>query len=322
MLAKGLKTRFERWLRHRLPRQPGPVVLSRRRLFILPTRFGYGYVVLIVLMVLGATNYANSMAFALAFLLAGIGLVAMYHTHANLARLEVDVTPPQPGFAGQKLHFALRLKNASQRPRYALRAGFTEASEGRAVDVPAHSSAHVALHVPAPQRGWLELPRFTISSEFPLGLFHAWAWVELDTRALVCPAPAGNALFPIGGGTRSGTRATTGFGMDEFAGLRAYRVGDPIRAVHWKSLARQADPLVKEFAAHIGGELWLTWDTLPGLETEARLSQLTRWLLAADARHQPYGLQLPGFSRAPALGNTHRRACLQALALYGLPDQP
>lgn len=318
MRAPRLKTLFEGWLHRRLPRRPGPVTLSRRRLFILPTRFGYGYLFLVALVVLGATNYSNSMAFALAFLLAGIGLVAMYHTHANLAGLEIDVAAPEPGFAGQDACFELRLINPSPRARYVLRAKLPGAPAAAAIDIPARASARTRLRIAASRRGWLPLPRFTLASEFPLGLFHAWAWIELDVRALVCPRPLGTAALPIQGGAHNGADNGTRPGVEEFVGLRAYRVGDPIRWMHWKSLARLAAPQVKEFTAASGNELWLAWDALPHLDTEARLSQLTRWLLVADGQHRAYGLQLPDLHRLPARDAAHRRACLQALALYGL----
>jgi hypothetical protein len=40
--------------------------------------------------------------------------------------------------------------------------------------------------------------------------------------------------------------------------------------------------------------LWLDWAQLPGLDTEARLSQLTRWVLEADRLGLGYGLNLSG----------------------------
>ena len=52
--------------------------------------------------------------------------------------------------------------------------------------------------------------------------------------------------------------------------------------------------------------------------TEACLSQLTAWVLHADAHGLHYGLELPGMRLEPAGGPAHRDACLRHLALFGL----
>jgi uncharacterized protein (DUF58 family) len=54
------------------------------------------------------------------------------------------------------------------------------------------------------------------------------------------------------------------------------------------------------------------------MNTEARISRLTRWVLEADAAGMAYGLRLPSTVIAPASGATHRTQCLEALAL--LPE--
>ena len=81
---KFMRRRIDAWIFTRLKRMPGPVEVSRRRVYIPLARYGYGYGLLLFTMLMGAMNYSNSMAFALTFLLSGLGLVAMHHTHGNL----------------------------------------------------------------------------------------------------------------------------------------------------------------------------------------------------------------------------------------------
>jgi uncharacterized protein (DUF58 family) len=64
---------------------------------------------------------------------------------------------------------------------------------------------------------------------------------------------------------------------------------------------------------------WLDWHALPaGMPAEARLSRLCAWLLAAGDEAE-VGLRLPGVEIRPAHGAGHRRACLEALALWRAP---
>jgi len=57
------------------------------------------------------------------------------------------------------------------------------------------------------------------------------------------------------------------------------------------------------------------WDSLPELDGETRLSQLTRWCLDAAAESR-LRAQLPGCTLALGTGEAQLRACLEALALY------
>jgi uncharacterized protein (DUF58 family) len=315
-----LRRRFELWLATRTPRVPGPWVVNRRRVYILPTRYGYGYALLVLVMLLGAMNYSNSMAFALSFLLAGLGLIAMHHTHGNLVNVALDQTRTTPVFAGDNARFGVEVSNPTRAARYALSASWRREAVLDTRDVPHSGHTRLELPLPAPRRGWLPAPRFAVFTEFPLGLFHAWTWVELDMACLVYPKPAprGEQAPPSAGG--SGQRVSRQRGQEDFAGLRGYQRGDAMRAIHWKSLPKHRLPMVKQFAGTVERELWLDWDALPpNWDVERRLSQLARWVLDADAAGQAYGLRLPGQVRAPAQGELHRHECLKALALLELP---
>ena len=60
---------------------------------------------------------------------------------------------------------------------------------------------------------------------------------------------------------------------------------------------------------------------LRSLDEEARLSQLARWVVDAEAHGERYGLTLPGMQLGPDRGPEHRHRCLAALALFGLEER-
>ncbi len=313
-----LRRRVNAWIATRTPRVPGPWVIGRRRVYIVPTRYGYGYGVLLLVMLLGAMNYSNSMAFALTFLLAGLGLLTMHYTHGNLVNIAVRASRVAPVFVGDTARFPLSLDNPSTNPRYALAATWAEVPATSHGDVASQASVDLSLSLPAQKRGWLPAPRFAVETEFPLGLFHAWTWVELEMTCLVYPRPAPRGERPPAANGGTGTRSGAKTGQEEFAGLRGYQRGDSSRSIHWKSLPKLRTPMVKQFAETLEKELWLDWDSLPpGWNVEQRLSQLTRWIIDADGEGRAYGLRLPGSVRAPARGEVHRHDCLKSLALFG-----
>lgn len=314
--VRVVRARIDAWVLGRVRREAGPVLVRRTRVYIVPTRFGYGFALMAFVMLLGAMNYSNSMAYALTFLLAGIGLVSMHHTHANLVNVALRAGRAGPVFAGENVHFEVMVDNPARRARFSLSAGWARQPTQSAIDVPAEGSASLTLSAPARQRGWLPATVFSVSTDFPLGLFHAWTWAELDMAALVYPSPAARGEPPPASAGGSGSSAGAASGQDEFAGLRGYQAGDTLRSIHWKSLPKTQQLMVKQFSDTTENDLWLDWHAVPGLAPEARLSQLARWVLDAEEGHRSYGLKLPGVRIGPSRGERHRHECLKALALH------
>jgi uncharacterized protein (DUF58 family) len=300
----------------------GAIVLGHRRVFIVPGRLGLFFGAALLILLVGSINYALSLGFALTFLLAGMGIAGMVQTTRNLARLTVRAARAEPVFAGELARFHVVLDNAADydRPEIVLR--HLESDAQRRVDVGPGAAADAELAVPAARRGWLPLGRVMLETRFPVGLFRAWSTVRPDSRCLVYPRPEPGALPPRSPSAQAGGGRAHAQGSDDFSGLRAYLPSDSPRHVAWKSAARSEDMLTKQFAGEATAELWLDFAALPAtLGLEARLSRLAGWVIAAERGGAHYGLRLPGREIAPGRGESHRAACLEALALYEAPAE-
>jgi uncharacterized protein (DUF58 family) len=306
------------WVSLRKPERE-PVALDRRRIYILPTRKGLLFAVMLLVMLLASMNYSNSMGFALTFILTGISLTAMQQCHRNLLGVMVASGGAEPAFAGGTARFAVRLANPGSIGRYAIKT--SAAGQGATANLPAGGSQKVTLELPAPRRGELALGQVTVHTTFPLSLFQAWTVTFLDAKAIVYPRPAESAIASSWTCADAGSGAPPAPGQDDFQGLRPYRHGDSPRHIDWKAFARAHTPLVKEFTGARADVRWLDWDSLAGIASESRLSMLCRGVLDAEAESAHYGLRLPGLSIAPGNGARHRQRCLEALALFDAPSQ-
>jgi uncharacterized protein (DUF58 family) len=297
------------------------VVLTQRRIFILPTRTGYFFAFVLVLLLIASINYSLSLGFLLTFLLAGIGGMSMLHTFRNLARLSISPGRVEPVFAGESARFALVFANPAM-PRFALgikRAQIRDA-EPEFADLGEDATTTVRVPVRAERRGRLTCGRLEIFTEYPVGLFHAWSYVDFGQHCLVYPRPdSGGGALPMHA-SRGGEGNIPIRGDEEFQSLRAYRAGDTPRQIAWKALARGQGLLVKEFGSTTSADLWLDYQSLEGLGVEERLSRLTWWVMEAERMLVPYGLKLPEKSIRPSMGVQHRDACLEALALSGFAE--
>jgi uncharacterized protein (DUF58 family) len=294
-------------------------VLRHRRVYILPTRIGWLFGATVGILLVGSINYALQLGFALTFLLAGMGLVGMVHTTRNLARLSVSAGRVEPVFAGEAAQFRLHLENLEPHDRPAILVRHLASAAQIVLDLGRRAVAEAILSVPATKRGWLPLGRVMLETRFPLGLFRAWSYAEPDVRCLVYPRPERASLPVPSAASDAGAARAQAQGNDDFSGLREYQPQDSPRHVAWKAVARSDTMLTKQFAGAAGTELWLDWAALPPtMETEQRLSRLTGWVIAAELSGARYGLRLPGSALAPDRGESHRAACLQALALHGI----
>ena len=298
------------------PRAPEawPVKLDRRRVYVLPTRFGLFFAALLFAMLLGALNYNNNPALLLALLLATTGLASLMAAHLQLSGLQADALSAEPVAAGNTLQVHLALSTADSRVRRGLqlRGNDTTAS----IPLLSAKQAVVAtFHLQTHRRGWLDLGRLRLSTTQPLGLALAWSWIWPETPLLVYPAPElQGPPLPMGEGHASHARLHPS--GDDLHHLRGYRSGDARRAIAWKPSARRDTLLVREHEQPLAMEVALEWRALAALAHEQRIRRLAHWVDLAEREGRRYRLQLPDQPViGPGQGAAHRHLCLRALAL-------
>ncbi len=316
--ARSMERWAAAWARRRQGADTHSVALGRRRIYILPTRFGIVFGAMTFAMLLGSLNYGVNLGFTLTFLLAGLGLVVMHHCHNNLLGTRIRFLGAAPVFAGEHAEFRIGVSNETATPRYDIELVHRGHVVGP-VDIREGGNEVLRLDIPTERRGWAALDRFGVATRHPGRLFRAWTWIHMDARCLVYPRPETRSR-PLPPSTGSGSGNDPTRGDDDFAGLRNAAPGDPPQRIAWKAYARNDELMLKQFAGGNHEPCMLDWDLLPDLDTEARLSQLARWCLDADAEGRSVGLRLPGTNIELGSGPKHLAECLAALALFETPS--
>jgi uncharacterized protein (DUF58 family) len=292
------------------------LTLHPRRIYILPTRAGLVAAGLLFVMLLAGLNYNNSLALLLCFMLSGVVVVSMHECHRTLNGLKLVSAQVESTFALREGELLLGFQNETLRPRRALRLRVAAVKPKR-FDLQAHESLLARIGYQALRRGRQPIDRLHLSTDAPLGLFRAWTWLHLPLEALVYPQPL--ALQPLPDATselRSDDRARRLQGEEEWAWLRPFQDSDPPRSIAWKAYARGGPLLVAQYDAPTGAHRVLSLQRLSELPLERALSQLAEWVLACERYGENYALELPGRAVPAGHGLAHRRACLEALALY------
>jgi uncharacterized protein (DUF58 family) len=318
-MRQAFINRLRAWAARRHGRDSLPLTISRRRIYILPTRVGLMLAFTLTAMLIAGLNYNSNLGLAFAFLMAGVGLVTMHHCNRNLLGLQVDVTAEVDAFAGREASFEFVLRNDSNVDRRDIEIRCLDSGATRCVA--AKSSEPVVVAIPVPRRGVTRVAQFELRTLYPFGWFHAWTYVQGSLTAHVAPAPRGNRTVPAAEGSGHASRSEMR-GDEDFAGLRTYQPGMPLKHMAWKVLARGGDAAVRSYTSLAAQPEWLEWSSLEDQDMETRLSQLCLWVLESDAAQRVYGLRIPGREIPPSRGTAHRFACLRALAVHGLAEPP
>jgi uncharacterized protein (DUF58 family) len=295
----------------------GQAKLAGGKIYIIPTRAGLVFAIGLTAMLLGSLNYGSNIGLAFTFLFGSIAMVGMIYTWRNLLDLRIETVDAAPIFVEQPTSFTVRLSDTRGLERASITVATVDKIDAPAVDISALGNADVELY-PTPQhRGKYNLGKLVISSTYPLGIFYAWGYANTTASVIVYPAPTKaqhwRPTVRFVPALRGGAR---GVGVEDFIGLRPYRIGDSLKHLDWKALARERGLVTRQFGGDRQEEIWLDWNAVGPGTTEERLSRLCRLVLDAISLHLSFGLKLPNDVVPSAAGDAHKHYCLTKLALF------
>ena len=294
--------------------------LDHRRLYIFPSKAGFGFLALVLALWLLATNFENNLIFMLCFLLLAFWVVSIHFTHGTLSGLQVKPVRGESVFKGDAATVELCFSQSRARRREQVTLCF-EGGEPLMITLNKAGDTFVTLLAPTNRRGYLEPGRLAIESVYPVGLMRVWTFLRFRFDAAVYPAPVPDMSRQStrGGSGEGHYHGTTG--SDDYVGLKTFEAGESLRHVAWKQYAREQGLWSKQYGDPVNSRVWVDWDDYAGLDTEQRLSRMAWQVCECESAGKVYGLRLPGVELSPDQGSSHRRSALRSLALYGIEDE-
>ncbi len=161
-----------------------------------------------------------------------------------------------------------RLVNASQLAR---------AKEHPVPALAPGATVEVEVQAEALKRGVVHSQGVTVGRTDPLGLLRSLARMPQRSNFIVLPRRYALPPLNLPGSRRyqpGGVTLATSVGdSEEFVGLRDYRPGDPLQRIHWKSFARAARPIVKEYQDEYFERHALVLDTFARAADDGRFEE-------------------------------------------------
>lgn len=318
-LGTVIKEKWHRWIDRRIPANE-EIELNQRSIFIIPSKIGSLFFLLLLLLLVTAINYQNSLIYGLAFWLFAVAMSALIFTFRNLSGLIIKTSHSIKGFAGDKIEIPIRLKS-KKREYQGLEIHWSQHQLDTNLEIQVAiargEEKEIAIPYQLGERGYLKTPRLRLTSYFPFGLYKCWTWLSLKTPGVIYPKPVFTPFIAgEGEGEDMPSDANLQVGNDEFLGFRRYQNGDSLKHIAWKYLAKGKGLLTKEYDNQQLSMQWLDWNSLQGKSLENRLSHLCGWVLQAEQEGRAYGLRLPTLTIQPGSGDKHRIECLTQLAIY------
>lgn len=215
-----------------------------------------------------ALNRGIDLLWGVAILLACALLAAALLPRLQLRAITVLRRLPAEAVVGQALQVEYEILVPGWLPRYGIElydrlgddehlvpAAYLPHSTGRQVH---------RLRWTPPVRGCRRFAGVRLECGFPLGLWPARRELELPAQELVVypDAVALRQLQLLGADDPQNFAALSRQrgGHEEFYALHAYRPGDPLRAIDWRSSARTGELLVRQFEQPLDRSLWIVLD--------------------------------------------------------------
>ncbi|BDX06461.1 DUF58 domain-containing protein [Planctobacterium marinum] len=317
--------RLENWLTKRIPSNR-QFQMDMSNVFIFPSKFGIAYILLCSLLFILGTNYRNNLMLLLAYFLLAMFLVNLMTSYANFAKLKVQLGKVKSTHAGNDCALPLWLGDSDDKTIAGLKCygklhfRLWQGPVQRSIEPESHSNP-VVLNIPTDKRGYLTLPRVTIESFYPFGLFRCWTHLHFKAQILVYPNPIASKLMrqSFRDGEEEGEESSSSVGgNNDFDSLKNYVPGESLNRVAWKLVAKGQEMMTKQFADNQQGVIWLDLKHYLKSDLETAIAHLT-WLVIELHRKQIcFGLTLGAIEIPADSDSQHLELCLKSLALYGI----
>jgi len=251
--------------------------MSSRRRHIRITREGWSFIFILVFIVIGSILRQINLLVLLTALLTGPLLFNWRIAIAMLRRLTLLRRLPRWSHAGDTVIVEWEIANQKDNLvawslKITDRVRQIEPQQGRASPVELlvpqvrpHDTSFVSYRCFFGRRGRYEFGPAVLSTQFPFALVRAWQRLPRPDRFIVGPRlgelqPAWfRQLQSAAVGVRSRMNRR-GASHDEFYAIRPWRPGDSLRWIHWRSTAKQGEPMVKQFDQQTDRDLAIVLD--------------------------------------------------------------
>lgn len=282
-MQSRLKQRIQQWVSKRFQVDHSKTLLQKDILVFIHTQ-GFLYLVLILITFIAGINYANNLILGLCFLMSAILCMSFYLTFRQLHALHIEMVTAEVGQVGQVLMLKLHFKQNAKLSRY-LQIQWQQQEQRVYLD---QTQQSLELSFFPQYRGIYAFDTIKIYATYPLGLVHAWTYLNLQQKVWIAPQAYDWQKEHKNQPSAAHDR------LDEFRELRAFQHGDSYQNVAWKQVARGQGFFIKMFEAQATQQyLEIDYQHIPAQSHEEKLSFMMGLIEQCEQFGDDYAVILP-----------------------------
>jgi uncharacterized protein (DUF58 family) len=234
-----------------------PFTLSLHNRTLQLTREGFGFIVILFGVGLGAINTGNNLLYLILAMCCSFIVVSGILSEMSLRKLSVQSVAPLYLYAREPGSLKVKLtNNKNWAPSYSIRIKSTKHQQPFSLEpepyfffIPARQTIEKPMLLTAQKRGQLNIKACRLTTQFPFGFFYKTKTIPLKLETVVFPAIHAVKLPQQSEGGQEGAGVMQRRG-EELYSIREFQPGDSLSSVHWKSSAKTGSLRVKEFQSH------------------------------------------------------------------------
>ncbi|MBT3367589.1 MAG: DUF58 domain-containing protein [Nitrospina sp.] len=229
------------------------------------TREGFGFIVILFGVGLGAINTGNNLLYLVLAMCCSFIAVSGVLSEMSLKKLSVQGEVPAYLYAQEPGSLKIKLTNHKKwAPSYSIRVKGANSHQPFLLDpepyfffIPSGKTIGIPVLLTAQKRGPLKVAACRLATRFPFGFFYKTKTIPLKLETVVFPAihPVKLPQHSDAGQEGDGIVERRG---DELYAIREFQPGDSLSSVHWKSSAKSGRLRVKEFQSQNSYTIFLT----------------------------------------------------------------
>jgi len=223
------------------------------------TKLGYSFLGLIILFYFFSLISQIGLLYFIIGIVLGCYVINFIGALRSINRLEVNLPELIKTVESNRIITPITLNNRSLFQIGLITISSEFGSLVKIKSLPGGKKVHISPDIIFDVRGVYKLSHLKISSIFPFGFIMVSKTLSLKGEIVVypavynCPAPAAAGVGPVVGGKFSGLHKSV-YGND-FAGVRPFQFGDPVKYIHWKSSSKGQGFMVKQFNEELSGHV-------------------------------------------------------------------
>ncbi len=275
---------------------------KQNRIYIIPTRFGFYFLLSVLILFIISLTYAHPLALISTFFFLSLIIISAVFTHFNIKDVELNKCIIHPLILNE-IKFSISNHSKSKKYDIKITMGKDKKFFSNITDIDVRENKYIMCKYNL-ARGKYKLNRVYINTTYPFGIFYAWKFYNVDKSFYVYPKERGNISLPTlidddYYREKDSGNVSSKIGNEDFIGHRNYQRGDSWHLVDWKAYARYDQLLYKIFSNYsFDAKVELSYDKLSFLDRESRLQQLSKWLFYAHLKGLSFKLIMPNQDHA------------------------